>query len=334
MIDPPSAAILPIAPSATPQRGKDQAGAEDFSAWLDLAATPAAPSAPNQNARSGRDFLQELLTQEAPHPILDLQPPSMPAAELLPSLASGAIRGAMEAPALVEAADITLPMPSQAVPAPPTMLAFASALAPVPAPMQADAFVATAATNQVFAATTLDRASVNAGGERVDFVTVLWHLQANAGLSYRSADGDALHSVGDRFAQALAMPTNASGLGAGQGRMSTPPLAVEDRQPLALQRLAALAQLRDARREESGAGSLDAAAQRAGWAPLLTWPQRVLRWLGDDAGTTAWVRDYQMDLSKVQTLLDSLRCLAEQQGLPLRRVMLNGHELWRSPSTP
>ncbi|MFA6985141.1 MAG: hypothetical protein WC213_02900 [Arenimonas sp.] len=333
MINPSSAAILPIASGATPQRGKDQAGAEDFSAWLDLALTPVAPIEVRPDDQSGRNFLLALQTQEAPHPMLVLQPLSASTVEL--ALASGteANLGALAAAELLE--------PNSELPVAPAA-ASAVAAAPVPAPapapdlasMRADPSAAPAATTQALAATTLDRASVNAGGERVDFVTVLWHLQANAGLSYRSADGDALQFIGDRFAHLPVMPMNASGPGVGQGRMSTPPLAIEDRQPLALQRLAVLAQLRDARREEASAGGLDAAAQRAGWAPLLTWPQRVLRWLGDGEGTTAWVRDYQMDLSKVQTLLDSLRCLAEQQGLPLRRVMLNGHELWRSPSTP
>lgn len=333
MINPSSAAILPIPSGATPQRGKDQAGAEDFSAWLDLASTPVAPIASSPDDRPGRNSLLELQTQEAPHPILGLQPPSASTVELPVPTDTNANVGAMAAAELLKS-NSELPV----APAAPPAVDAAPVSAPAPAldlaPMRADPLAAAAATTQSLAAATVDRASVNAGGERVDFVTVLWHLHANAGLSYRSADGNALQSIGDRFAHSQVRPMNASGLGAGQGRMSAPPLAIEDRQPLALQRLAVLAQLRDARREEAAAGGLDAASQRAGWAPLLTWPQRVLRWLGDGEGTTAWVRDYQMDLSQVQSLLDSLRCLAEQQGLPLRRVMLNGHELWRSPSTP
>ena len=65
------------------------------------------------------------------------------------------------------------------------------------------------------------------------------------------------------------------------------------------------------------------------------WSQRLLRWQddGETGGTTAWIRDYTLDAAQARPLIASLRDLAGQQGLSLRRIMLNGHELWRSPST-
>jgi len=62
-------------------------------------------------------------------------------------------------------------------------------------------------------------------------------------------------------------------------------------------------------------------------------PQRVLHWLSDGDATTAWVRDYTLDAASTGTLVEALRCFSEQQGFTLRRIMLNGHEVWRAPST-
>jgi len=70
-------------------------------------------------------------------------------------------------------------------------------------------------------------------------------------------------------------------------------------------------------------------------AASMLWPHRLLRWLADhDGRVSAWVRDYRLDPAEAGQLVDYLRNLAEQQGHSLHRIMLNGHELWRVPSTP
>ncbi|HEX7814754.1 hypothetical protein [Dyella sp.] len=61
------------------------------------------------------------------------------------------------------------------------------------------------------------------------------------------------------------------------------------------------------------------------------WSERVLR-LGRDGGSgvTAWLRDYRLNESELSGVLDSLTSYAREQGIPLRRVVLNGRQVWTS----
>lgn len=314
MINPFSAAVLPIPSAPTQQRGKDQGSSEDFRAWLDRAEVaakspeaeaPAKPRAVSQAPAEGRldaeadprlgcNFTHDLPAQTGQND----PRPTAPNSEL-PLVLDSTVRPG----------------------------SIADFLAQSQGHLAGSVAAATAAAVDVVT----DAASIGAGGEHVDFVSVLWHLHANAGLSYRTVNGGELQASAGRITEPGAPPTTA--IGRAEAREARRDARIEQREER-LQSLTMQSQLRATRREEVRVGALDAAAQRAGWAPLLTWPQRMLRWLGDGEGTTAWVRDYQLDPSNAKTLLDSLRCLAEQQGLPLRRIMLNGHELWRSPSTP
>ncbi|HEX8027536.1 MAG TPA: hypothetical protein VF491_03695 [Vicinamibacterales bacterium] len=163
--------------------------------------------------------------------------------------------------------------------------------------------------------------------------SVPWHLQANAGLSYLhvGVDSPVPGQVSSYPVPTMMAPESI--------RSPAPAVVAALIEPVEGERLqdsirisslvpslAETAETREVRTAAAGHGHL---------APWLLWPQRSMRWIGDaENGTTAWVRDYALDGENAQQLLDSLRCLAEQQGISLRRVMLNGHELWRSPSTP
>jgi hypothetical protein len=63
---------------------------------------------------------------------------------------------------------------------------------------------------------------------------------------------------------------------------------------------------------------------------MPAWPQRLLRWTDDADGTTAWVRDFNLPADEHADLARALRAMSDAQHLPLRRIMLNGHEIWRS----
>jgi hypothetical protein len=366
MINPYSPPILPGAHGQTPQRNKDHSGVENFAAWLEPGKDkPAPPADAVREDMPGRNFLETVLTQEAPHP-LDIPHPEQPlpvaAMRLQQSLLADSVLAQLSAIVTNRIVETSLPGPAP-TPTPPVPPSPTPPVPPSPTPIEVPAIISefnaifenaaadgtvptsaelTAAIDASIApieqavagivANVMDRASVSAAGERVDFVAVLWHLTANAGLSYRSVLAELLQADGGPLVNPSTMPANASGRSESAIRAAHPMIEGAERQAIATHRLEVEAALREARRADATTGALNAATQRAGWAPLLTWPQRVLRWLGDGEGTTAWVRDYQIDLSKLESLVDSLRCLADQQGVPLRRIMLNGHELWRSPT--
>jgi hypothetical protein len=350
VINPYSACVLPVATGTTPQRGKDQSAVEDFSSWLDqdVTTTPV-PGTPDPGDQQGRNFIEEFLADRVPHELVNQLPgPRAPIAEppsaiVLPPEADVTAIAGMEA-ALAEPPSTIAVAAAPATAVRPILEDLAERLEaiihhleelaaklPAAAPVLAEAIAAVADRLAKLGDTIRAHQSVGAGGERIDFVALPWRLQANAGLSYRSFDGAVANAIGAPPSRAAAPIIRQRADAA--ARNTIPMLPDGEHQAEALHRLAVISQLRDARQAERAAGCAEAAANRDAW-PLLMWPQRVLRWLGDGEGTTAWVRDYQIDMSKLQTLLDSLRCLAEQQGLPLRRVMLNGHELWRSPSNP
>ena len=70
------------------------------------------------------------------------------------------------------------------------------------------------------------------------------------------------------------------------------------------------------------------------WSSLPFWPQRLLRWSDEGDGTTAWIRDFQLQTTDCDALTDALRGMARQEGLPLRRIMLNGHAIWQLLPNP
>jgi hypothetical protein len=179
----------------------------------------------------------------------------------------------------------------------------------------------------------VERVVAGAIGERSELVSMRWGLRANAGLSY------------------LSVQTGVQGVATGSIAEDAVPLQMESSTPAQLFTFAAIdeaaptgdwlhsLQLLEVapQRELSSADS--APTMRTNPAPVATaastaWPERLLRWLAaPDGNATAWIRDYQMSPSQAARMVDSLRSLAAQQGQQLHRIVLNGHELWRSAST-
>ena len=178
------------------------------------------------------------------------------------------------------------------------------------------------------------RVVANATAENVELVSLPWHLQANAGLSYRSV-GVTLQDIPvDQMGHAGEAPrANPSARAAALAAMTEDSIV---EQQIAFVRSGAAIFVSDrVQRSAAMTAAADIVLPGRSAAASLLWPHRLLRWLADsDAGMTAWVRDYRLDPSQAAQLVDSLRCLADQQGHSLHRIMLNGHELWRAASTP
>jgi hypothetical protein len=173
-------------------------------------------------------------------------------------------------------------------------------------------------------------------GERIELVSMPWRLQANAGLSYRTVAIDAPGAASDSREQA---PVQSVTNPITHGQLFTFAPLLEDGS--IAEWLDSLQPLAGSSDRDRSAADVTPATEIADSAPVetmasLVWPERLLRWLADTdgKGTTAWVRDYQISPSQAARMIDSLRSIAEQQGLHLHRVMFNGHELWRSASTP
>lgn len=90
------------------------------------------------------------------------------------------------------------------------------------------------------------------------------------------------------------------------------------------------------RRDVTNADAINA----AGNAPSLpataaTWSLRLLRWFeAEGRGATAWLRDYTVAGDGEAGLVDDVRRFAQDAGLPLRRIVLNGRTLWSVESSP
>jgi hypothetical protein len=170
--------------------------------------------------------------------------------------------------------------------------------------------------------------------ENVEVIAMPWHLQANGGLSY-SVAGAKAQDVSPIMIQHVEAGIESNPF-ARSAAFNTGSNAGFAEKQVALVRSGTVSFVSDrVQRSAAMSAAADVAVPGRTGTALLLWPHRLLRWLADsDAGTTAWVRDYRLDASQATQLIDSLRCLAQQQGHPLHRIMLNGHELWRSPSTP
>jgi hypothetical protein len=166
----------------------------------------------------------------------------------------------------------------------------------------------------------------------VELVAMPWHLQANAALSYQTT-AQRLENVDETqngsSTVVLATPSYAG------NKKPLQNLSSNGSQYDLVKIDKTLEFYRISEEASAIAGAFESARslRTDSRASFIMWPQRVLHWLADGDSTTAWVRDYQLDASGAKTLVDALRCFAEQQGFSLRRIMLNGHEVWRSPST-
>lgn len=173
---------------------------------------------------------------------------------------------------------------------------------------------------------------VRTASARTELISLPWRLQASDGLSYRFTSDVAIIAPDATGHEApLVQPLHRAPMDLPSRMSLRASSPISDEREVSSIRPAPSWRIDRSSLEEPLTLGAEISASRPGWAPLLMWPQRLLRWLADDQGTTAWVRDYQLDSSKAQTLVASLCCLADQQNVSLRRIMLNGHELWRSP---
>lgn len=169
-------------------------------------------------------------------------------------------------------------------------------------------------------------------------IALPWHLQANIGLSWASGVAGGATTPGHAAATALVanppVPTaiaGAVGTGASVGIALRPPAtdaSAGTRPPPAM----VMPRATNSSNERSTATGPTIGTD--GWyAPWVAWPDRLLRWHGENDGSaSAWVRDYRLDAGAAAQLVESLRELAGQQQISLRRIVLNGHELWRAPT--
>jgi len=178
-----------------------------------------------------------------------------------------------------------------------------------------------------------ERTVAGAIGERRELVSMRWGLRANAGLSYLTSRTEAQAAAPDAMLEDLTLPLPESST---RGQLFT--FAAVDEgasagdwlQSLQLLEVASMPEISSA----ENAPILRANSAIATSASSTSWPERLLRWLAtpDGKGATAWIRDFQMTPSQAARMIDSLRSLAAQQGQQLHRIVLNGHELWRSVS--
>jgi hypothetical protein len=181
----------------------------------------------------------------------------------------------------------------------------------------------------------VQRIDAGAIGEQIELISEPWRLQANAGLSYLTIQTDPQGAAADLKPEtAVAAPTGS--LPPGQLFTFAP---IDDGAPES-DWLHSLQLVEAGPQHEHASADSTSTAEAAKFTPAVTmaseaWPERLLRWLSDSNGdgATAWVRDYQLNPAQAAKMIDSLHSLAGQQGQQLHRVVLNGHELWRSAST-
>lgn len=177
---------------------------------------------------------------------------------------------------------------------------------------------------------TQTRSSAEAGV--VELVAMPWRLQANAGMSYRSILHK-FHDVSSSIKQTVKNGVNDStvlSIHAGSAPTSTVSSGFQQTVNAQTHTANILVQVAS---ELVDVFEMARAERSHARASIVLWPHRALHWLADGEATTAWVRDYQLDANGIQSLVDGIRCVAEQQGFTLRRIMLNGHEAWHAPST-
>jgi hypothetical protein len=169
--------------------------------------------------------------------------------------------------------------------------------------------------------------------QREAIVSLPWRLRAQAGLSWRSIENYRAQVALEEFTPPLVRNRGATEQGgsddiidrkvlrpasaATAAAIPTPP-SISTSVPL----------------ERAAAGEHAERVGAQASAAATAWPQRSLRWIPDDPrGATVWVRDYTLSTADADSLLADLFRESAAQGTPLRRVMLNGHELWRAPAT-
>lgn len=67
---------------------------------------------------------------------------------------------------------------------------------------------------------------------------------------------------------------------------------------------------------------------RAGVSAVFAdWARRLVRF--NNGTATLWIRDYRLDAPQQRALVEQLQTFARDAGTPLKRIVLNGQDLWR-----
>lgn len=331
-------------PSVVPSADRDRSGVANALPAIASGPRPMAPESipplppPSVPANSPRPQLPNIPTMQdaAPHPRLTPPAPALP--DVVATLEA-------TPPPSPPIATPDVPMIDPAMMGPPRPVITPSVAAPTATPAAIaiepnveSSFPARSVTPLSTGAThppVPERHHIGTTVGLIDWLSLPWRLQANAGLSYRY--GHAALSPSHVAAQSVATALPRPQPRVGQGSA----LIVDDLQARLDERLEALRQrlaqweLPTAGVDHDWCGTPGGPIRGGGLLASWLWPQRLLRWRADASGdgAIAWVRDFSLDPSQAQPLVDSILALAQEQGLTLHRIMLNGHEVWSSDSS-
>jgi hypothetical protein len=175
---------------------------------------------------------------------------------------------------------------------------------------------------------------VQGAGGKIELISSPWHLIANAGMSYQSSLGSAAQKssqLANQFSAALlAVESESKAINISKSNVFSESISA------AIDKNVASSWLNQMSGNNSRLAQTFEVTRKAATesnASSMLWPKRSLHLVSDSEGGTAWVRDYQLEKTDAEKLFSSIRCLAEQQNFILRRIMLNGHEVWRASST-
>lgn len=164
-----------------------------------------------------------------------------------------------------------------------------------------------------------------AGG--LETISLPWKLAANGGLSQRLLEHA---SLGLGSHDAVVGMANAMDRGPASGSAGTglAPSTQQWRQMGASGGFLPQYVFAEADIESVDAPSSAATRNQA----AMPWLLRLCRWLeqkGHDP--SVWLRDYRLDQADAHQLAEALRMHANEQGIRLERIVVNGRELWRAP---
>jgi hypothetical protein len=171
----------------------------------------------------------------------------------------------------------------------------------------------------------------NARGER-EVIAMPWRLMASGHLAQSAAtvqgivaDATSVDTVSDGVKGRMPAATQAAASGA-----STPHPARgdADRHMVPFAPVSAV----------EGAHARDKtilAQSRAPHAPAaIEWVARWMKWIERDGrDAVVWLRDFRVDDEQATRLADGLRRFAEEQGVSLERIVVNGRERWRNQNS-
>ncbi|MDQ3286716.1 MAG: hypothetical protein M3Q42_00395 [Pseudomonadota bacterium] len=163
----------------------------------------------------------------------------------------------------------------------------------------------------------------------VQIFSVPWRLAANSALSHRT------HGAYDAIA-AMARPAAGSAAGnlesvaSAAGFVPVAPLHGPSaaRTSTVMPTASATSTRAVAGTDATQAGAASPASVAEPWLARLL---RLLTQQGHDP--VLWIRDFRLDDAASQSAVADVRALAEQQGLRLERIMVNGREMWNARPT-